>query len=197
MDQAEQEPGERQATSVSAEDAAVPAVREAAVAYAVRPRPARTGPAPAAPPAPAVGDDLVLLEAAAEAGDGVAFLAAWRAIDWRTRSAEDFMRAVRWALAVGAHREARQLAVEGAQRHPDHAELRKAARVLDPPRVVRRTPPDPGIHADMAWLDAHWHEQRGRWVAIRNGEFLGAAKALDDLVAQIGDIKGVMLVPVA
>jgi hypothetical protein len=49
----------------------------------------------------------------------------------------------------------------------------------------------------MAWLDAHWHEYRGRWVAIRNGEFLGAATVLDDLVAQIGDIKGVMLAPVA
>jgi hypothetical protein len=190
------DPADDVATLAPTDDATAPVVREAAVAYAVRPSP-RPRPAPTAPPAPAAGDGLARLKTAAETGDGYAFLVAWRAIDWRTRSAEDFVRAVRWALAVGAHREARRLAVEGAERYPDHAELCKAARVLDPPYVVRRAPSDPGIQADMAWLDAHWHEYRGRWVAIRNGEFLGAATVLDDLVAQIGDIKGVMLAPVA
>ncbi len=107
------------------------------------------------------------------------------------------MRAIRWALAVGAHQIAYRLAVEGIERYPDHAELRKATRILNPPYIARHSPPDPGVQANTSWLDSHWHEYRGRWVAVRNGELLGTAVVLDDLVAQIGDIAGVLLAPVA
>jgi hypothetical protein len=142
-------------------------------------------------------DGLALLEAAADAGDGYAFLAAWRAVDWRARPAEDFMAGIRWALAVGAHQIARRLAADGVERYPDHAELRRATHILNPPYAARRSPPDPGVQVNTSWLDSHWHEYRGRWIAIRNGELLGTAAVLDDLVAQIGDIKGVLLTPVA
>ncbi|MCX6032675.1 MAG: hypothetical protein NT169_25740 [Chloroflexi bacterium] len=204
MSQTEEGQENRAGTPASTGEAGVPAVREAAVAYTTRPtrrtppRPTslRTATAPVVPVTPAADDDMASLQAAAEAGDVVAFERACGAINWQTASADRYADAVRHALWAGHHVLARSLAVEGAERFPNHAELRKAASILNPPYVVRYAPPDPGVHADMAWLDAHWREYRGQWVAIRNGELLGAAKVLDDLVARIGDIKGVMLAPV-
>ncbi len=111
--------------------------------------------------------------------------------------ADRYADAVRHALWVGHHILARSLAVEGARRFPEHVQLRKMAHILAPSMPARvGGPADPAVQADMDWLNAHWDEYRGRWVAIRNGKFLGAAKVLDDLVAQIGDIKGMMLAPV-
>ena len=47
------------------------------------------------------------------------------------------------------------MALEGAARYPDHAELTKAARVLAPPTVTRAPHPHTAnIPANRAWLKA-------------------------------------------
>ena len=128
-------------------------------------------------------DGMARLEAAAHAGDEMAFLDARRAMDWNNRSAKEYSQAVRWAIEAGAHKVARQLAVQGAERYPDHAELVKFARVLNPPKAFSsHLPPDPSAKADMDWFSKHSAEYRGQWVAVRNGSLLGAAPTIQALM---------------
>lgn len=139
------------------------------------------------------GEEMAHLEAAAEASsvyDVAPFVAAYEAIDWGERTAEDFDHALHLALGIGAGTIARDLAMEGAKRYPDYAELQKAAHILAPPRVISSTlPRDPSAKRDMAWLKQHWDEYRGKWVAVRNGELLAAADSLDEIVERVGELK--------
>lgn len=140
-----------------------------------------------------VDTEMAELQAAADQGDDYAFIRAMKAMDWTRRSADDYMRAVRLALAAGAYFQARHLSAEGTKRFPEHAELKKAAYVLAPPRVIGRGPADPTIALDTAWLKQHRDEYRGKWVVLKRGELVGAAQALDTLVAQIGDLRGLLV----
>ncbi|MCI0394981.1 MAG: hypothetical protein L0322_08570, partial [Chloroflexi bacterium] len=85
---------------------------------------------------------------------------------------------------------ARNLALEGAERYPDHVELQKMARILAPPKVtVSKRPPDPGIKGNMAWLNTHWDEYKGQWVALRGGQLLAMADSFEGIIDQVGPIK--------
>jgi len=144
-------------------------------------------------------DGMAALQAAAEAKDELAFLTARKAIDWAARPAEDFVHAVQLALMAGAFVAARNLAAEGAERYSDHAELQKMAYILAPPKVtVVKGKTNTTWKADRAWLKTHWDAYRGHWVALRNGELLGAADSLDGLVDQVGEIrgKGILVTPI-
>ena len=78
------------------------------------------------------------------------------------------------------------MALEGAARYPDHAELTKAARALAPPTVTRAPHPHTAnIPANRAWLKAHRHAYAGQWVALCDGHFLAAAPSFDALAAQV------------
>src|SRR6478672_1401696 len=91
---------------------------------------------------PLTDEKMAALQAAAEAKDEFGFVAARKAIDWAARPAEDFVRAVQWALLAGAFVAARNLAAEGATHYPDHAELQKMAYILAPPTVtISKQPP--------------------------------------------------------
>src|SRR5687767_14474298 len=104
------------------------------------------------------GEAMDRLEAAAEAStvyDVAPFGAAYEAIEWNERTADDYARAIHLALGAGAgaHPIVRKLAMEGAERYPAHAELQKAAYILAPPKVISSTlPRDPSAKSDMAWL---------------------------------------------
>ncbi len=63
------------------------------------------------------------------------------ATDVLTSTPDDVVHAIRQALEAGEAGQARQLALEGAQRYPAHAELHTYARVLAPPRPVSCPPP--------------------------------------------------------
>lgn len=131
------------------------------------------------------------LEAAAQSGDEMAFLSATKEIAWENCTADDYLKAVRLALSAGAHFKARLLATEGAQRYPDHTELQKIAYILAPPKILpNRTPADPMIRKNRDWLMEHGDEYHGQWVALRRGEFLGAALTLKELIQKIGDPRG-------
>jgi hypothetical protein len=139
-------------------------------------------------------DDMGRLVIAAEAGDEDTFLRAIHGIDWSQRPASDFIRAVKLALAAGAHLAARKLARQGAYQHPEDSELETMARVLAPPRVIRADlPPTPNVAANQAWLRAHAEEYQGQWVALRDGRLLAAAPTAVELGANVTNTEGVMV----
>lgn len=61
---------------------------------------------------------------------------AWAAVDAMIR-APDIIQSIRDALAHGQHLQARKLSEIGIAQYPDDDEMRKMARILGPPRVVR------------------------------------------------------------
>lgn len=131
--------------------------------------------------------DMAALALAADTQDERAFLAASARIDWRQRDATNFLQAIQWALAAGAHQAAGRLALHGAVQHPDSAQLQSAARVLAPPTShAQRQPADPSVVANRTWLTTHRGQYRGRWVALRLGELLASADTLEDLTARFG-----------
>ena len=140
------------------------------------------------------GDGLARLEIAAEIGDETAFVQAAGGIDWSQVPAADFARAVRLALAAGAHLLARNLADQGHGLHPHHEELAKMARILAPPRVVNANlPPDPSARANLEWMRVHAAEYRGRWVALKKGVLLASAPTARQLRDQLPATDGLFL----
>jgi hypothetical protein len=142
------------------------------------------------------GEDPVIaaLEAAADEGDSAAFAASLAVVDSERLFAKDFIRIMRLALKAGAYLDARQVSVDALKRYPDDDEVKKFARVLAPPRVLASNlPPDPDVEANQAWLTTHHGEYSGRWVALRGGDLLGAGVSLKELIALVGETKGVLL----
>lgn len=135
------------------------------------------------------------LEGTAKAGDERAFLDALKSITWQNRAPADLMRAVKLALEAGAHLAARQLAIEGAERYPNDPQVQKYARLLAPPKVVSSKVRSDRRQrkANREWLRAHGNEYSGRWVAVRNGELLGASDSLEELTRRVGDTGDVLL----
>jgi len=145
----------------------------------------------------AENDAMARMESAAATGDERAFLAAKDALDWETRPAEDFLRAVQLALSAGAHMAARNLAAQGAARFPDHPRLAKFAYILAPPRVFRApAQPNAGIRANRDWMMAHGAQYHGRWVALREGQLLAVGDSLDSIIAQVGRTAGALFTKV-
>lgn len=131
------------------------------------------------------------LEAAAHDGNETEFIAAAKTIDWEDCTAEEYIKAVKLALSAAAYLKARLLATDGAKRYNDDAELQKYAHVLAPPKVLpNHTLADPTIRKNRDWLMEHGDEYPGQWVALRGGEFLGAAPTLKELIQKIGDPRG-------
>jgi len=133
---------------------------------------------------------LLLLQMAVDNKDETTFIRIYQAIEWEQRSVEDILISIDLALAVGAHLAARKLAMKGIQKFPDHAELKKMSTLLAPPEItVSNRKPDPGIRANRDWLKNNRTEYMGSWVALRNGKLLNSAHSVDELIAEIGEIK--------
>lgn len=133
------------------------------------------------------------MEAAAEAADERSFIAAFERIDWELQPPDAVMRAVRLAITADAPLVARKLATEGAHRHPEHAELQKAARILAPPRVIRSDlPPNPGMAHNVRWLKEQGASYRGSWVALREGQLLATADSLQALIERVGKHRDIL-----
>jgi hypothetical protein len=127
---------------------------------------------------------------AAGNGNETTFIRIYQEIEWEQRSAEDILMTIDLALTVGAHLAARKLATTGIQKFPNHSELKKMSALLAPPKVtVSKRTPDPGIRANRDWLKNNRAEFIGSWVALKNGELLNSANSVDELIAEIGEIK--------
>ena len=139
-------------------------------------------------------DGMAALIVAAQEGDESAFIEAANEIDWLQRSPADYARAVRLALAAGAHRLARRLAVQGVERYPEHPVLQKMARILAPPRVVETEKPSTtSVRANQGWLRTHADRYKGQWVALRDGALLASAETAKELKRHLDSTDGVML----
>ena len=117
-------------------------------------------------------------------------------LDVTTSSPEALVQAIRQALATGEAGQARQLALEGAQRYPTHATLQHYARVLAPPttQVVPASPVSrASVKANGAWLHTHRTAYAGRWVALHDGALVRAADSFEALVASLDDTTGLLL----
>lgn len=137
--------------------------------------------------------EMVGLEKSAEAGNEQAFIEAAQAISWQTRPPGDFLRAIHFAFAAGAHLYARRLAAKGAEQYPEHQELQKYARILAPPKVIQSNlPPDPTLGANRDWLKKHRHNYSEQWLALKNGELLGTAITLQKLMGRVGKREGIL-----
>jgi Arc/MetJ-type ribon-helix-helix transcriptional regulator len=114
--------------------------------------------------------------------------------DTPPQSPDDYLQALARALRTGEFGHARQLAIAGAARYPDHAELAKSARVLAPPTVTRASRPHTAdIQANRAWLKAHRQDYAGQWIALRDGHLLAAAPSFDALVAHVDETHDVLM----
>lgn len=111
-----------------------------------------------------------------------------KGIDQAVRTSDDIISDIDRALARGEAELARQLAMERAERFPDHDELQKCARVLAPPTVthVGRVQ-TPSIRANREWLKAHWKTYIGQWVTVRDGHLVHASDSFDELASHIDD----------
>lgn len=134
------------------------------------------------------------LEQIAQTGNELRFVKALEMMDWNDRPALDFAKGIRLALRAGAHLAARQISEKAVRAHPSNPELLRFVRALAPPRVISSTlPSDETGNANRKWLQAHIGEYKGRWVAVRGGELLGAADSLPELTATLRDTTDVLL----
>ncbi len=79
-----------------------------------------------------------ILETTSNEGDSVAFSEAIHRVKWDVLTEAQFANAVQLALSAGEHVAARKLATEGSAKYPQSPLLAKMARVLAPPKVVKR-----------------------------------------------------------
>jgi hypothetical protein len=135
---------------------------------------------------------LTRLEEAANRGSETDFLVNLDNVKWRGRTAAEFVRAIKLAFKAGAFRAALYIASEGVKHHPEDADLRKYVCVLNPnqPPATEQTA-EAKPQANREWLKAHAHEYKGKWIAIRNGELLGAAHSLETLVEEVSREYGI------
>ena len=110
------------------------------------------------------------------------------------RSADEVVQAIYDALAKGHHALARELAMDGAKTYPDHHDLQTFGHILAPPTVGDPIPTTAETRAarkaNHAWLKSHWQAYRGQWIALRAGELLHASLSMDDLITEVGAVRG-------
>jgi hypothetical protein len=138
-------------------------------------------------PVPKRRDAIERLEEAARKGDEPSFLKGLENITWAGRPDTEFIRAIKLAFKAGAFRAALYIASEGVKHHPGNAVLQKYVRVLNPSQPSAAEPiAEANPQANREWLKANAHRYKGKWIAIRNGELLGASKSLESLVEEVG-----------
>lgn len=128
------------------------------------------------------------LQAHAYAQERQAFSDLVAAVDWPARMPNELLKALDLALYLGMARLAMKLAALAGQLFPEHERAQSAARVIRPAEVVGSSPASgQGLRASAEWFHQHAAEYRGQWVAVRDGQFLGAAPTLQELRPLIGE----------
>lgn len=139
---------------------------------------------------PEIIREMALLEAAARAENGILFVTILKLIRWESRQAEDYVQAIRLALAAGFHPAAWELVEAGFKRFPENAELNHIWQIFAPTKATSQSLPDRGAAVDMQWLKDHRDLYQGRWVALKSGELLGVGQNYQELIEQVGNPKG-------
>jgi hypothetical protein len=137
----------------------------------------------------ATQEPLLLAIEAAEAGeDRHALIALTEQIDWRRRRPEELIRAIQASLFLDMVLLARELADEGRRVFPNDKRLKQWAIVLAPAKIIGTQPASAiGLEASHRWFQQNNASQyKGQWIAVFNGELLGAAPTLKELYDKIG-----------
>jgi hypothetical protein len=138
-------------------------------------------------------NDLLRLQLAGDeimhnSAPNAAFAEIVTALDWCNKPAWFFKQAIDLALQLELPVIAYQLASWGCKWHPTDPDLKRAERVLAPPKIIETDrPPRKGLSESMAWLQRHAAEYRGAWVALEAGELIGTAPSRDVLVRELGE----------
>jgi hypothetical protein len=145
-----------------------------------------------------IDHEMLQLIKSANNGDEHTFVEATKNISWDNRSASDLLRGIQLAFQVGAHIFARRLTIIGREQYPENRDLQKYATVLAPVEVIERNlPPDPGLKDNRDWLKAHKDEYKGQWVALQQGELIGASPSLKDLKSTINQTEDILFAKVS
>jgi hypothetical protein len=116
------------------------------------------------------------------------FTEAVATLDWCNKPAWFFKQAIGLALQLELSTIAHKLTSMGCELYPGDADLKRAERVLAPPKVIETARPSrKGLSESMAWLQHHAVEYRGVWVALEAGELIGTAPSRDVLVRELGE----------
>jgi hypothetical protein len=141
-----------------------------------------------------VNDTIAQLEVTASVRNARAFENILESINWENRSASEFNRVIDLALRMGAYTSARRISRMGQARYPQDDRIRKYYTILAEPVVTQRAVPfNPSIRANRDWLKAHRDEYRGKWIGLQNGNLLSSADSIDELIASIGEGRGVLI----
>ena len=110
-----------------------------------------------------------------------------RAMDWSERPPEELVGTINRSLSLEMTRLARELTALGERLFPDNRQIQRLAYVLAPPtvRVVEGSKPTSSLSDSMRWYSEHGSQYRGKYVAVKDGKFLGAAETWDELAAQV------------
>jgi hypothetical protein len=115
-------------------------------------------------------------------------------ITWEHRSASEFNRTVDLALRMGAYSDARRIAQIGQVQYPQDDKLQRYCSILAEPVVTRREVPfDPSIRANRDWLRTHRNEYQGKWIGLQNGNLVGSADSIDELMNSLESNRGVLV----
>ena len=133
-------------------------------------------------------EQIAFLEQLATAQDYQRFAILVQGIDWPSRPAEELGKAIDLALSLQMVAVARELVELGRRLYPGDEHIRQAHHVLAPPvaqsKQLRHIQ---GLDASKRWLREHASEYRGQWVAVHNGELVGAGNTLDELRSVLGE----------
>ncbi len=114
------------------------------------------------------------------------FAVSAKRLDWSARPVGELREAIDKALDWQLVDLAMYLAQLGGRLFPGDEDLQRTARVLAPASVRRaRAPEVRGLEASRAWLREHASEYRSKWLAVREGELLGAADSVEELEATV------------
>ena len=132
---------------------------------------------------------------AADRADGVASGRSPSSVDPSTRQsaaadADALLALIREHIREGRVVQARTLAAEGAQRYPDHAELKNADRILAGGEAMPHPGTEPGTDEEFEWLRHPPRWARGKWVALVGREAVAVA---DTLAAVMDSIRSMDL----
>lgn len=130
------------------------------------------------------------LEELALAQDYHAFQAAVADVNWTRHSPAILTRTIQMALSHEWLSLAETLLRQGRELFPEDHTLRRISHTLAPPAISVLPGEAPhGLAASRAWLRTQATAYRGQWVAIYNGQLLGAAPSLNALHAVIDPIQ--------
>lgn len=141
--------------------------------------------------------EMTALQQTAKLGDIRRFRTLVQEIDWTDHAAFDISSVVRWALELGAHQVARELADKGHSLYSLDDQLARLQQLTAPPRRSSDTVhPETSVRRNHEWLTSESAAYRGLWVALKDGVLIASACSTGELKKRLGDLQGYLITKV-